>query len=59
MKFRGIILLLGSMLFAGILLAQDSGLNEPPSAPSAVQQQRSKPKPPPPAPPPAKVEAQA
>jgi len=58
MKFRGIILL-GSMLFAGIVLAQDSGSDNLPSAPSAVQQERSKPKPPPPAPPPAKVEAQA
>ncbi len=61
MKFRGIILLLGSMLFGAILLAQSSGSDELPSAPSAVQQERSKPKPPPPAPapPPAKVEAQA
>src|SRR6185369_1783076 len=59
MKFRGIILLLGSMLFGAILLAQSSGSDELPSAPSAVQQERSKPKPPPPPPPPAKVEAQA
>jgi len=59
MTFRGIILLLGSMLFGAILLAQSSGSDELPSAPSAVQQERSKPKPPPPAPPPAKVEAQA
>ncbi len=61
MKFRGIILLLGSMLFGAILWAQSSGSDELPSAPSAVQQERSKPKPPPPAPvpPPAKVEAQA
>jgi len=59
MTFRGIILLLGSMLFGAILLAQSSGSDDLPSAPSAVQQERSKPKPPPPAPPPAKVEAQA
>lgn len=61
MKFRGIILLLGSMLFGPILLAQNSGSDDLPSAPSAVKQERSKPKPPPPAPapPPAKVEAQA
>ena len=53
MKFRGIILLLGSMLFGAIVLAQNSGSDELPSAPSAVQQERSKPAPPPPAPPPA------
>jgi len=47
------------MLFGAILLAQSSGSDDLPSAPSAVQQERSKPKPPPPAPPPAKVEAQA
>jgi Ca-activated chloride channel family protein len=61
MKFRGIILLLGSMLFVAVLLGQDSGSDSLPSAPSAVQQERSKPKPPPApvAPSPASVEAQA
>ncbi len=55
MKFRGIILLLGSILFGAVLFAQTSGSDELPSAPSAVQQERSKPKPPPPAAPPASV----
>lgn len=53
MKFRGITLLLGSMLFVAGVLAQNSGSDGLPSAPSAVQQERAKPKPPPPAAPPA------
>jgi Ca-activated chloride channel family protein len=52
MKFRGVILLLGSMWFVAVLPAQNSS-DELPSAPSAVKQERSQPKPPPPAPPPA------
>ena len=52
MKFRGVILLLGSMWFVAVLLAQNSS-DELPSAPSAVKQERSQPKPSPPAPPPA------
>ena len=52
MKFRGVILLLGSMWFVAVLLAQTSS-DDLPSAPSAVKQERSQPKPPPPAPPPA------
>ena len=47
MKFRGVILLLGSMWFVAVLLAQNSS-DELPSAPSAVKQERSQPKPPPP-----------
>jgi Ca-activated chloride channel homolog len=62
MKFRGIVLLLGSVLFAAVLLAQasaqTSGSDDLPSAPSAVRQERSKPKPPPPAPPPASAQPQ-
>jgi len=62
MKFRGIVLLLGSVLFAAILFAQASaqtaGSDDLPSAPSAVRQERSKPKPPPPAPPPASAQPQ-
>ncbi|MGZ4731364.1 MAG: VWA domain-containing protein [Terriglobales bacterium] len=58
MKFRGIILLMGSMLFVAVVLAQDSS-DDLPSAPSAVKQERSQPKPPPPAPPPANAEPQA
>ncbi len=50
MKFRSAILLLGSMWFVAVLLAQTSS-DELPSAPSAVKQERSQPKPPPPAPP--------
>src|SRR6476646_8609647 len=52
MKFRSVILLLGSMWFVAVLLAQSSS-DELPSAPSAVKQQRSQPKPAPPAPAPA------
>lgn len=60
MKFRGITLLLGSMLFVAVVLAQNSGSDDLPAAPSAVQQERAKPKPPPPAPapPPATAEPQ-
>jgi len=58
MKFRSIILLLGSMWFVAVLPAQDSS-DDLPSAPSAVKQERSRPKPPPPAPPPANIEPQA
>jgi VWFA-related protein len=58
MKFRGVILLLGSMWFVAVLLAQTSS-DELPSAPSAVKQERSQPKPPPPAPPPASAAAPA
>ncbi len=53
MKFRGIILLLGSILFVAAAFAQNSGPDDLPSAPSAVQQERTRPKPPPPAAPPA------
>jgi len=52
MKFRGIILLLGSTWLVSGLLAQTSS-DDLPSAPSAVKQERSQPKPPPPAAPPA------
>jgi VWFA-related protein len=55
MKFRSVILLLGSMWFVAVLLAQNSS-DDLPSAPSAVKQERSRPKPPPPAPPPASAE---
>ena len=58
MKFRGIVLLVGSILLAAVALAQNPGSEELPSAPSAVQQQRSKPKPAPPAPPPASAQPQ-
>ena len=51
MKFRGIILLLGSILFVAAVFAQNSGSDDLPSAPSAVQQERTRPKPPPAAPP--------
>ncbi|MGH9547771.1 MAG: VWA domain-containing protein [Terriglobales bacterium] len=50
MKFRGVILLLGSMWMVAALVAQNSS-DELPSAPSAVKQERSQPKPPAPAPP--------
>jgi Ca-activated chloride channel homolog len=50
MKFRGITLFLGSLCFVAVVLAQNSGSDDLPSAPSAVQQERTKPKPPPPAP---------
>jgi Ca-activated chloride channel family protein len=49
MKFRGIILLLGSILFVAAVFAQNSRSDDLPSAPSAVQQERTRPKPPPPA----------
>ena len=39
MKFRGVILLLGSMWFVAVLLAQTSS-DELPSAPSAIKQER-------------------
>jgi len=55
MKFRGSVLLVGSILFLAAAFAQTSGSDELPSAPSAVRQERSKAKPAPPA----KVEAQA
>jgi Ca-activated chloride channel homolog len=59
MKFRGIVLLLGSTLFVAVVLAQTSGSDGLPSAPSAVQQQRTKSNtPPPPATPPASAEPQ-
>ena len=59
MKFRGGVLLLGSILVVAAVFAQTSGSDELPSAPSAVRQERSKPKPPPPAAPPPAVEAEA
>jgi Ca-activated chloride channel family protein len=59
MKFRGVILSLGSILFVVSAVAQNSGSDDLPSAPSAVRQERSKPQPPPPAASPAKAEAQA
>jgi Ca-activated chloride channel family protein len=49
MKFRGIILLLGSILLVAAVFAQNSRSDDLPSAPSAVQQERTRPKPPPPA----------
>jgi VWFA-related protein len=52
MKFRSVILLLGSMWMVAVLVAQNSS-DDLPSAPSAVKQERSQPKPPAPAPPPA------
>ena len=55
MKFRGSVLLLGSISFLAAAFAQTSGSDELPSAPSAVRQESSKPKPAPPV----KVEAQA
>jgi Ca-activated chloride channel homolog len=48
MKFRAIIWLLGSVLFAAGVVGQNSGSDDLPSAPSAVQQERSQPQPPPP-----------
>jgi Ca-activated chloride channel family protein len=59
MKFRGSILLLGSVLSVAMVLAQNSGSDDLPSAPSAVQQERSKPKPAPPAAPPVSAAPQA
>jgi Ca-activated chloride channel homolog len=55
MKFRGVVLLLGSIFFLAAAFAQTSGSDDLPSAPSAVRQERSKPKPAAPA----NVEAQA
>ncbi len=49
MKFWGTILLLGSILYVTAVFAQNSGSDDLPSAPSAVQQERTRPKPPPPA----------
>src|SRR5690242_13166366 len=49
MKFRGLFLLLGGMLFMAAAFAQNSGSHELPSAPSAVKEEHSRPKPPPPA----------
>lgn len=51
MKFHGIILLMGTGLLAAVVVAQNQGSGDLPSAPSAVQQERNKPKAPPPAPP--------
>src|ERR1700687_2292370 len=59
MKFRGGVLLLGSILFVAVLFAQTSGSDDLPSAPSAVQQERSRQKPPPPVAPPASAQPQA
>jgi len=60
MKSRGPILLLGSVLLVAVTFAQNSGQDELPSAPSAVQEQLHKPKPapPPPAPKPAPAQPQ-
>jgi len=48
MKFRGAILLQSGILLVAVVVGQTSAQDDLPSAPSAVQQQRSKPKPPPP-----------
>ena len=48
MKSRGPILLLGSILLVALTFAQNSGQDDLPSAPSAVQEQMSRPKPAPP-----------
>jgi Ca-activated chloride channel family protein len=48
MKSRGLILLMGSILLVAVTFAQNSGQDDLPSAPSAVQEQLSKPKPAPP-----------
>ncbi len=56
MKFRGVILLLGSMGMVAALVAQNSS-DDLPSAPSAVKQERNQPKPPAPAPPPTTAQA--
>jgi Ca-activated chloride channel family protein len=45
MKSRGLILLMGSILLVAVTFAQNSGQDDLPSAPSAVQEQLSKPKP--------------
>ena len=59
MRFRGVSLVLGIILFGAVVLAQNSGSDALPSAPSAVQQglSRPKPAPPPPAPAPAATES--
>ena len=59
MKVRGLILFLGSMLFVAGVCAQNSGSDDLPSAPSAIQQERKQPKPPPPSAPPATAKPQA
>jgi Ca-activated chloride channel homolog len=60
MKFRGLILLLGGSLLVAVTFAQNSGQDDLPSAPSAVQEQLSRPKPaPPPKPAPAQTPAPA
>lgn len=56
MKSRGLISLLGSILLVAVTFAQNSGQEELPAAPSAVQEQLSKPKP---APAPAQTPAPA
>ncbi|MGH9544666.1 MAG: VWA domain-containing protein [Terriglobales bacterium] len=57
MKFRGITLFLGSLLFVAMVFAQNSDVDDLPSALSAVQQERMQP--PPPAAPPASPAPQA
>jgi Ca-activated chloride channel family protein len=59
MKVRGLILFLGSMLFVAGVCAQNSGSDDLPSAPSAIQQERNQPKPPPPSAPPATAKPKA
>jgi Ca-activated chloride channel homolog len=59
MRLRGLALLLGILGLTATVCAQSSGPEDLPSAPSAVQQQRSRPKAPPPAAPAAKPELQA
>jgi Ca-activated chloride channel family protein len=60
MKFRGVILSLGSVLFVALAMAQNSGSDDLPSAPSAVKQERSQPRPSaPPAPPAPATSAEA
>jgi Ca-activated chloride channel family protein len=59
MKSRSITLFLGGMLFAAVVVAQNSGQDDLPSAPSAVQQQQRKPQPAPPAAPSENSEQQA
>lgn len=45
MKFRGVILPLGSILIVALAVAQNSGSDDLPSAPSAVKQERNQPRP--------------
>ena len=59
MRFRGLALLLGTLGLIATVCAQNSGSGELPSAPSAVQQERSRPKKVPPVAPTAKPEPQA